>query len=55
MNEYMEEFREMLHKFNDNQPKHGVLFCMKMEELKELTTFVRKVCEKAKMYDDLCR
>ena len=55
MNEYIEEFKEMILKFNDNHPKHGILFYMKMDELEELTIFVGKVCEKAKMYDDLCR
>lgn len=55
MNAYMEEFREMMHKFNNNNPKHGTLFCMKMSELEELAVFIKKVCEKAKMYDDLCR
>ena len=55
MNEYMEEFKEMIFKFHDTQPKHGVLFRMKTEQLTELITFVKKVCEKAQMYDDSCR
>lgn len=55
MNEYIEEFKEMLHRFNDNHPKHGTLFYMKMDELKEFVDFIKKVCEKAKMYDDLCK
>ena len=55
MNEYMEEFKKMLYKFNNNYPKHGTLFQMKKDELEELVSFISKVCEKAKMYDDLCK
>lgn len=54
MNKYMEEFRELLHKFNSNHPKHGVLFYMKKDELEELAVFIKNICEKAQMYDDLC-
>jgi hypothetical protein len=54
MNEYVEELEKMLLKFNNNHPKHGVLFYMTKEELEELVIFIKKVCEKAKMYDDLC-
>ena len=50
MNEYVEEFKKMMLKFNNNHPKHY----MKREELEELAIFIKKVCEKAKMYDDLC-
>lgn len=55
MNKYTEEFVEMLKKFNSNRPKHGVLFYMKKSELEELIVFIKKVCEKAQMYDDLCK
>lgn len=55
MNKYTEEFREMLLKFNRNRPKHGILFYMKKSELEELAVFIKKVCEKAQMYDDLCK
>ena len=54
MNDYIEEFRKMLYKFNSNYPKHGKLFYMKKNELEELVVFIKKVCEKAQMYDDLC-
>ena len=55
MNKYIEEFKEMLLKFQCNHPKHGKLYYMKMSELKELAVFIKKVCEKAQMYDDLCK
>lgn len=55
MNQYIEEFREMLYKFQGNYPKHGKVFYMKMNELEELIVFIKKVCEKAQMYDDLCK
>lgn len=55
MNKYTEEFREMLFKFQSNYPKHGKVFYMKMNELEELMVFIKKVCEKAQMYDDLCK
>ena len=54
MNEYVEELREMLYKFNSNHPKHGVLFIMHISELEEFVCWAKKVCEKAAMYDDLC-
>lgn len=49
MNKYIEEFREMLFKFQGNYPKHGKLFYMKKNELEELVVFIKKVCEKAQM------
>lgn len=55
MNKYTEEFKEMLFKFNSNRPKRGKVFYMKTNELEELIVFVKKVCEKAQMYDDLCK
>jgi hypothetical protein len=55
MNKYIEEFREMLYKFQGNYPKYGKVFYMKMNELEELIVFIKKVCEKAQMYDDLCK
>ena len=54
MNKYVEEYREMLLRFNNNHPKHGVIFSMKKCELEELTYFIKKISEKAQMYDDLC-
>ena len=55
MNKYIEEFREMLYKFQGNYPKYGKVFYMKKSELEELLVFIKKVCEKAQMYDDLCK
>ena len=55
MNKYIEELKEMLFKFKDNHPKHGKLFYMKIDELEEFVVFIKKVCEKAQMYDDLCK
>lgn len=54
MNKYTKEFKEMLSKFQGNYPRHGKVFYMNMNELKELVVFIQKVCEKAQMYDDLC-
>ena len=53
MNKYIEELREILYKFQGNYPKHGKIFHMQMNELEELIVFIKKVCEKAQMYDDL--
>ena len=55
MNKYVEEFREMLLRFQSTFPKHGKTLCIKMSELEELMVFIKKVCEKAQMYDDLCK
>lgn len=55
MDKYAEEFKELLLKFTNNHPKHGKIFYMNMNELKELAAFIKKVCEKAQMYDDLCK
>ena len=54
MNKYTEEFREMLHRFSSDNSKHGKLLYIKMDELEELAIFIKEVCEKAQMYDDLC-
>lgn len=54
MNKYVEEFRELMLKFASDSSKHGKLLYVKIDELQELTNFVKKVCEKAQMYDDLC-
>lgn len=51
----MEEFRGMILKFNNNHPKYGRLLYINMNELKELASFIKEVCEKAQMYDDLCK
>lgn len=55
MNKYVEEFREMIRRFASNHPKHGKMVYIKMNELQELVDFVKKVSEKAQMYDDLCK
>lgn len=54
MNKYVEEFRELMLKFASDSSKHEKLLYVKIDELQELTNFVKKVCEKAQMYDDLC-
>ena len=54
--DFTEEFKEMLYKFAEREyPKHGKVLCVHINELKELMTFVKRVCEKAQMYDDLCK
>ena len=54
MNKYQEEFKEMLHEFVKTElPKSGKYLFLNMNELKKLNTFVKKVCEKAEMYDEL--
>ena len=55
MNKYVEEFREMIYRFQSNYPKHGKMLYVRIDELEELVDFVKKVCEKAQMYDDLCK
>ena len=55
MNKYMKEFKEMLLKFQSNYSKHGRKLYINRNELKELAAFVKKVCDKAEMYDDLCK
>ena len=52
---YIEKFKEMLYKFHTNYPKRGKVFIMKDNELEELIDFIKEVCEKAEMYDDLCK
>lgn len=54
-NKYTEEFKEILLKLAGNYPKHGARLYVDIEELKELITFVKKVCEKAERYDILCQ
>ena len=55
MNKYIKEFREMLFRFQSAFPKHGKVLYINMSELEELLVFIKKVCEKAQMYDDLCK
>lgn len=55
-NKYTEEFKEMLYKFVKREcPQSGKFLFVSMNELKELMTFIKRVCEKAQMYDDLCK
>ena len=55
MNKYIKEFREMIFRFQSTFPKHGKVLYINMSELEELLVFIKKVCEKAQMYDDLCK
>lgn len=55
MNKYMEECKEMLIKFNSRYPKYGKKIYIHINDLKELVAFLKIVCEKAQMYDDLCK
>lgn len=49
MNMYIEEFKEMIYKFQSSYPKHVKIFYMKINELEELIVFVEKVYEKAQI------
>ena len=55
MNRYTEEFKEMMYRFHSSYPKHGKVLYIKKNELEELIIFIKKICEKAQMYDDLCK